>query len=566
MHRKIIRCFSACIGAILFLSSCAALSKVRPGESESVSADGISGHEEIIHIEKLDLLGNLTFTPDYGAATETVFKKKETTLQVEDSSGLTWKLTIPSNALVDEATITMTPLKDVKGANGGDLSGVLLEPDGLKFIVPATLTVTGNGAGEGWIYCADHKGMDPELALTQQVDGGIECKISHFSSVVVDKSSPLSDPDKKAQIDNSAKKVIAEVKKLLKKKAKLPEPPSIKLECLTDDNFKEANKYRKRLFEEETACLATLSMLYTVYKHANDPMAEEVKPLLEQLSKRAESKITEFFEKYSPDPERFLLAVTLLEDAMITFLGNHLAAIKSEDKDSFEDQIIRLTDLLLDWGKHTMDYIIEQIRTKHNYRLAATACFVNEFLKVFGEDMLDEIRDAYTFKVTFEGSIINDWEGGTETWRSKGEALVQLGDDIYSGENLNLLLSGEGTGQHLDYSTNGKVSINSTRTQDFTFGVKVYPAPCGKKQARVEIDKFGPDELTYVDEKDGSEHVLDSVYKYLWIYFDLIAKHQSAFSVVMDFESGEAEFEDTLETTYETSEVSYDIRLEHCPQ
>ena len=220
--------------------------------------------------------------------------------------------------------------------------------------------------------------MDPELALTQQVDGGIECKISHFSSVVTDKSSPLSDPEK-AQIDKGPK-AIAKVKDLLKKDAKLPEPPAVKLECLTDDNFKEANKYRKRLFEEETACLATLSMLYTVYKHANDPMAEEVKPLLEQLSKRAESKITEFFEKYSPDPKRFFLAAALLEDAAVTFAGNYIYNLSGDKKPS-DSQFNRIYELTLDWGKHTMDYIIEQIRTKHNYKLAATACFVNELLK-----------------------------------------------------------------------------------------------------------------------------------------------------------------------------------------
>jgi hypothetical protein len=563
MHKKIIRCFSACIGAILFLSSCAALNKVRPDETGSVSADGISGRNERIPIEKLNLPGNLTFTPDYGAAVETLFKKKETTLQVEDSSGLTWKLTIPSNALVNEETITMTPLKDVKGANGGDLSGVLLEPDGLEFIVPATLTVTGNGIEGGWIYCADHSGMDPELALTQQVDGGIECKILHFSSVVTDKSSPLSDPEKKAQIDDGVKKAIAKVKDLLKKGAKLPEPPAVKLECLTDDSFKEANEYRKRLFEEETAYLATLSMACAVYNNANDPMAEEIKPLLEQLSKRAESKIVEFFEKYSPDPKRFFLAAALLEDAAVTFAGNY---ILSEGKEPSDSQFNRIYELTLDWGKHTMDYIIEQIRTKHNYKLAATACFVNELLKTTGVDMQDKIRDAYTFKVTFDGSIIDDWEGGTDTWRSKGEALVHLGDDMYDGENMNLLLSGEGTGQHLDYSTTAKISINSTRPKDFTFGVKVYPNPCGKEQALVEIDQFGPDELTYVDSEDGSEFVLPSNYSYMWIYFDLIAKNQSAFTVVMDFESGEAEFEGTLETTYETAEISYNIRLEHCPQ
>jgi len=43
---------------------------------------------------------------------------------------------------------------------------------------------------------------------------------------------------------------------------------------------------------------------------------------------------------------------------------------------------------------------------------------------------------------------------------------------------------------------------------DRSFGVKVYPAPCGKQQAHEEIDKLGPDELTYLD-NEGNEFVLD---------------------------------------------------------
>jgi hypothetical protein len=154
--------------------------------------------------------------------------------------------------------------------------------------------------------------MNPELILTQQVDGGIESKISHFSSAVVDKSSPLSDPEKKAQIDDGVKKAIAQVKDWLKDDPELPEPPAIKLECLTDDNFEEAIEYKNKLFEEETAYLATLSMAYAVYNDMGDPVAEEIKPLLDQLSKRAQAKLLEFYEKYSPDPERYFLAAIRL--------------------------------------------------------------------------------------------------------------------------------------------------------------------------------------------------------------------------------------------------------------
>ena len=82
-----------------------------------------------------------------------------------------------------------------------------------------------------------------------------------------------------------------------------------------------------------------LAQAYAVYIKMGDPMAEEIRPLLNQLSKRAEAKIVEFFEKYSPDPERYFLAVALLEDAAVAFGSQFI--IGEESSRELDDSVFK---------------------------------------------------------------------------------------------------------------------------------------------------------------------------------------------------------------------------------
>ncbi|MDD4493219.1 MAG: hypothetical protein PHV32_02535 [Eubacteriales bacterium] len=563
MSKWLVRCIAACASIIIFLTGCSLKNILQPSENAAVSEDGMNttakDPAEKHTVEKLNLLGDVTFVPDSDGAKEAVFSYEETVLRVKDSSGFTWKLTIPANGLLSEETITMTPLKDVKDARGRELSGVLLEPDGLKFIMPATLTITGDGAEQGWIYCADHSGKNPEFILVQQPDGKIEGKISHFSSAIVDQNPNLLDPEKKAVLDNWVKKTIPKVKDLLEDDLELPNPPKIDLECYDDDADAEVGEYKKELSGDETAYLAGLAQAYAVYIKMGDPMAGEIRPLLNQLSKRAEAKIVEFYEKYSPDPERYFLAVALIEDAAVAYGSQFITG--EESSGELDDSVFkRIMDILRDWGKQTMEYIIEQIRTKHNYKLMAAALITNNMLQAADVNLLDKLRDAFTFKVSFDGKLVDSDEHGTTTWSTKGEALVRL----ESVEKF--ALSGEGVGMNTDYHTTDKVMVPFMLTKDFPVDVQVYLAPCGKEQAVVFIDKLGAESLTYKDE-DGQEYTAYSVFNGMWILLkDNYDKKKNMFGVVMDFESGGAVFEETMKGSSETAEVTYTIRLEHSPQ
>lgn len=237
--------------------------------------------------------------------------------------------------------------------------------------------------------------------------------------------------------------------------------------------------------------------------------------------------------------------------------------ITGEDEDikAMDKEIDLIWNTYLDWGKYTMEYLIRQIRTQHNYKLVQAAYVCNDLLKSAGEDMTNEILDALTFKVSFDGKLIDSDKDGTTTWSTKGEALVRM-------ENVGVMqLIGEGAGLHIDYHTTDVVVVPFLLTKDFTFEAIVNFDPCDEKHAIVFIDKFGAERLTYKDD-DGQVYNNEySVFNLMWAYLeDNYVKKENMFAVIIDFESGNAVFDETMEGSEDTGKVSYTIKLEHSPQ
>ena len=109
---------------------------------------------------------------------------------------------------------------------------------------------------------------------------------------------------------------------------------------------------------------------HAVYIKMGDPMAEEI-DLLNQLSTRAEAKIVEFL-KSTALTRKGIFGCCPLEDAAVAF-GSQFITGEESSRELDDSVFKRIMDILRDWGKHTMEYIIEQIRTKHNYKLMAAA-------------------------------------------------------------------------------------------------------------------------------------------------------------------------------------------------
>ena len=103
MSKWPVRCIAACASIIILLNGCSRKNILQQSENAAVSGDGMNtpakDATEKHTIEKLNLLGDVIFVPDSDGAKKAVFSYEETVLQVEDSLGLTWKLTIPAKKI-----------------------------------------------------------------------------------------------------------------------------------------------------------------------------------------------------------------------------------------------------------------------------------------------------------------------------------------------------------------------------------------------------------------------------------------------------------------------------------
>ncbi|KAB2871424.1 MAG: hypothetical protein IT503_20555 [Burkholderiaceae bacterium] len=132
---------------------------------------------------------NLTTEPDR-AVTATIGTQGGT-LSATSSAGVVYTLTVPPLALAEPRAITLTPVAAIRGLAlaGGMAAAVDLQPSGLVFDLPATLTIaaaTAAPAGQLAIaleYEGDATRFTPTLA--RRSAGTWTLLVSHFSGAAV---------------------------------------------------------------------------------------------------------------------------------------------------------------------------------------------------------------------------------------------------------------------------------------------------------------------------------------------------------------------------------------------
>lgn len=107
---------------------------------------------DVPNASPLDLphLGEVSFSIDntVKAVTAPVSVVEDTVLKLTDGRGLSYELVVPAGSITQRISITMRALTGLSSTTvpGKLLGGVLLEPDGLRFAVPATLSVSSQAS------------------------------------------------------------------------------------------------------------------------------------------------------------------------------------------------------------------------------------------------------------------------------------------------------------------------------------------------------------------------------------------------------------------------------------
>jgi len=125
------------------------------------------------------------------------------TLTATGADGVTYRLTIPPEALLSDAEITLTPLASVDGLplSGGLVAGAQLGPDGLRFHTPVTLeleNLPAVPAGEETGFAYHGEGRELHLYAPEVDPSKTSFKLMHFSGVGIARGT---DAERRAQLE-----------------------------------------------------------------------------------------------------------------------------------------------------------------------------------------------------------------------------------------------------------------------------------------------------------------------------------------------------------------------------
>ena len=511
--------------------------------SDSVDEDGTDwATYDWDNFDEADLLvdiGKASFTVDKSAtATGEYIPGEPLSLSITDSADAMWTLDIPAGALLTAQTITMTALRDITTDGLFDTldGGVLLEPDGLTFFVPATLTVSGGVNGADIIMLSgDHSGGNLDVPYYEVGAHSATIYISHFSSYyALDGSGGIfwdngdgtwtyqdnpghdtsqhskwaegyepvegDDPswDNVSQeirdmIDSLDRTKLTKSQKaaieLLKKPVKPPDidPPSVWFDDCPEKT--DISKFLKAFNSPE---MPIIEKLWKDQKKASEnfikkyptPESVDVGKVMDDLNSYAGNMMLAkaLYERLAEkanmliDKYKYMpdkfYAVGMAASMLNVFLGFGKVNIAEMDK----------------WFRETWNYHMHRLVDNHDYH----RMHVFDYITLVGafagakvpQDYPQKISNALTFRVEWEME-----EHAFFTICSKGEVTVsmnQIKDDDYFGE-----ADGDGKLTKFD-DPEGHVYVPSFPS--FNNKAQLYKLdPCMTKTISVDIDKFGTD-------------------------------------------------------------------------
>ena len=488
-------------------------------------------------------LGDATFTVDSANRITGEFTPGEAfTLSLTDSAGMKWTLNIPDDALLNPTIITMTALRDVR-INGGDpFNGVLMEPDGLFFLNPATLTMSGGNYSEDYaIFQSNHDGTGVTPLYFENDISGATANLYHFSTYVVGWPSP---PSKKAN------QALVAALHMCKTQLVMPVPPSMSFKCkpnhAKDPNEEAAlDKFLKEFKEPEWTLYQWILaqcrginfgkdasqyitkmtnigkdsdgnpiMMPLIVPNPNAFTLDEICYIqaMSMMIERIDGKVIQYFGRYKYQEDKFKAighASRWMGDAEKAIGMARLRMMIQENEAKIE--WVRFEPERRDWTREVWNQLMKELVEKHDYTLVHAleeVYLFAKFMKVSDEGYLglseysqpmgidqwqEKLANALTFRVEWELE-----EHVFFTICSKGEAEVSMKYDMtdYFGE-------GDGEG-HLDSFTDPDGNVYVTAFPFFDNKAQLSKLdPCFDKTITVAINKFGTDFTAYADTDMG---------------------------------------------------------------
>jgi hypothetical protein len=463
------------------------------GNQENPQAVFAEGNYTPATVE-IPIPGKITFGVDSSRTVQVEYPAdgSDVTLELTDGAGLDWKLVVPGIALGQPQTLKMTALSGLQSSNipGALKGGVLLEPDGLSFRIPATLTVSGAGLGNKIVLLTgaqDGSAMDVALPGVE----GNSALIAHFSSAAADDWQETDLDDFGNWLDGLDKDAMAAAKAFLnahKNDIRVPVPPSIPLEC-RDQNGQSADdasldQFLKDAGEPENTLISNLLSIKRDKALVGRPY-DETYSLEIELASRLVKKAQLLLQTYKGVDDKLFAVATFAISA-----GRQIQLLGGE----FDTQI--LVDIG-QWCSDAIDRLIKDIAEKHDYRKVNAVWLMAKWAALLGnesksvEDIISKLEGALLFK--FQGTF--NYTTLDSKWVMKSEFPVRL------TISQQAFWTGSGSGSYsYTFLKSGNVSAE---TQPFTVHALMNKFDACAATVSITVDQFsGESETMHVEDLD----------------------------------------------------------------
>ena len=460
-------------------------------------------------------LGSAVMTPDENKVSSVDYSPMggAVFLEIKDSAGNLWRLDIPANALPYGETVSMQLSENIASdiVSGRLNAGVILQPEGLQFTIPATLTVTGPVVSDRTcVFFGSHSGENLSFAPMDVKSDSLKVQVGHFSSYIV--YQPTGDAQIQEAADmvsQSYAAVLDEAKDFLKTPITAPPiPGDSSFECKEEDG-ENATAHRNRALDmyiaramlpESDLAKKLLGAGYEVAALGGETDAFYYAGL---LLKRDLKKADKLISTYKNDNDKLIPVMNL------TFkIIKEMQALGIDAPPGY-------LDVFSEWMKRAADEQIKKIKEEHDYRalgpcvalVKGAAIMESDFSasKEFTEKFLEKTKKAMTFKVKYEITVT------TGPWSQKMD-LSGEADLSWLDSNNEKYYTGTGNGKYESYTHSGPWTTTIDFPNEYPVKIRFIDfSPCKSEKIKVQVDTIGAKtEVWYnpdIDERSSDEYL-----------------------------------------------------------
>lgn len=451
---------------------------------------------------KAGIDGKVSFEEDTSNSTvlEFLADGQEKTAVLEDGNGLVWKLTVPANALAGRQQIEVTAMKNINSSLGELYGGVILKPDGLRFLESVTLSVSGKGVeSSGFAFSGNGSGDRLEFSELKRNQGSIDMKLYHFSTAYADPMSEKTIKDMADMADEQRKSAEAAAQKLLKQPIEAPYPPSISLKCHHETEAQDEAVLKQFLEEFSQPEMEVLNALLSAARSSElltGQLPDQDFKLELRLVSRLMKKANALINEYKGQEEKY---IAVSRAALETERKYQLLAGSGGENS--------LIPKLSEWAKEIAVKYLQELKDKHEYKNLHPILKIAREAALLGADIdqliNEDLRNALRFKVEYSNNM--------NTGRDWGFAFEVMGEAEldFSLVLQQPVIEGAGTGTYKNFQVNGledgtAVMENISQTFPIRFTVEGFN-PCQSDTFTISMDRFGAESETVTLTPDDPE-------------------------------------------------------------